>query len=243
MPGTGFPSGPAIETVSPIANMSGCPGTLRSGRTCNRPARSAAAPSHSAADEARTPAAQIKVLACRRVAAIHDAVGRAFGDGLSQYHFDADAFERALRIGREIVGKAREYAGAGLDQNDTGLVGVDVAEVGRQRVLRELGDGAREFDAGRAGADNHEGQQRRASQRIGLALGAFEGDQDAAPQRGGVLECFQAGRERLPFVMAEIGVTRAGGENQRVIGQRVAVIEQHALALPRRRRSRWRTAS
>ena len=65
--------------------------------------------------------------------------------------------------------------------------------------------------------------------RIGLALGALEGEQDAPANRGGVLERLQAGRERLPFVMAEIGVARAGGEDQRVVGQRCAVIEQHAL--------------
>ena len=64
---------------------------------------------------------------------------------------------------------------------------------------------------------------------IGLALGALERHQNAPPQRGGVLQRLQAGRERLPFVMAEIGVARAGGENQRVVGQGVAVIEQHAL--------------
>ncbi len=73
-------------------------------------------------------------------------------------------------------------------------------------------------------------EQRRAPLRIGLALGALERDQNAPPQGGGVLERLQAGRERLPFVMAEIGVPRAGGENQRVVGQRVAVLDQHALA-------------
>ncbi len=62
-----------------------------------------------------------------------------------------------------------------------------------------------------------------------LALGALEGDQDTPPQRGGVLQRLQAGRERLPFVMAEIGMARAGGEDQRVIGHGVAVLEQHAL--------------
>ena len=143
---------------------------------------------------------------------------------------DAEAFQRALRIGREIVGKARQHARAGLDQHDARLVGVDVAEVGRQRVARQFGDGAGEFDAGRAGADDDEGQQRGAPLRIGLALGALEGDEDAPPQRGGVLERLQARRERLPFVMAEIGVPRAGGEHQRVVGHGVAVIEQHALA-------------
>ncbi len=68
------------------------------------------------------------------------------------------------------------------------------------------------------GADDHEGQKRCAPRRIGLALGALEGDQDAAPQRGGVLQRLQSGRERFPFVMAEIGVTRAGREHQRVVG-------------------------
>ena len=48
-------------------------------------------------------------------------------------------------------------------------------------------------------------------------------------KRGGVFQRLQARRERLPLVMAEIGVTRAGGENQRVVGHGVAVIEQHAL--------------
>ena len=96
--------------------------------------------------------------------------------------------------------------------------------------LRQFGDGAGHFDAGRAGADDDESQQRRAPRRIGLALGALEGDQNAPPQRGGVLQRLQSRRERLPFVMAEIGVARAGGEHQRVVGHRVAVIEQHALA-------------
>jgi hypothetical protein len=43
-------------------------------------------------------------------------------------------------------------------------------------------------------------------------------------------ERLQAGCEGLPFVMAEIGMARAGRENQRVIRHRVAVIEQHALS-------------
>src|SRR3979490_2499241 len=67
MPGTGLPSGPLIATVSPMAKISGWLGTVRSGRTCRRPARSAGAPSHSAAGEARTPAAQTVVLGYRRL--------------------------------------------------------------------------------------------------------------------------------------------------------------------------------
>ena len=80
--------------------------------------------------------------------------------------------------------------------------------------LRQFGDRAGQLDAGRPGADDDEGQQRRAALRIALALGALEGEQDAPPQRGGVLQRLEAGRERLPIVMAEIGVARAGGEDQ-----------------------------
>ena len=99
---------------------------------------------------------------------------------------------------------------------------------GGKRVLRQFGDGAGKLHAGRSRADDDEGQQRRAPLRIAFALGVLEGDQDAAPQRGGVLQRLQPGRERLPFVMAEIGVAGAGGEHQRVVGQRVAAIQRHA---------------
>ena len=110
-------------------------------------------------------------------------------------------------------------------------MGIDVSEVRRQRIAGQLGDGAREFDPGRARTDNDKGEQRRAPLGIGLALGAFERHQDSAPQRGRVLQRLEAGRERLPFVVAEIRVPRAGGEDERVIGQRIALIEQHALGL------------
>ena len=168
---------------------------------------------------------------------------RAFGDGLAQHHFDADTFQRALRVSREIVGKARQHARTGLDQDHARLVGVDVAEVGRQRVPRQFRDGAGEFDAGRPGADDDEGQERRAPLRIALALGALERHQNAPPQRGGVLQRFQPGRERLPFVMAEIGVDarrwRAPACHRQAHRRHRA-----ARACPRhRRRSRWRTAS
>ena len=136
-----------------------------------------------------------------------------------------------MRIGREIVGKARQHARARLDQHDARLAGVDVAEVRRQRVLRQFRDGAGEFDAGGAGADDDEGQECCPTLRIALALGALEGHQDSPPQRGGILQRLEARRERLPFVMAEISVASAGGEHERVVGQCVAILEQHALGL------------
>jgi len=56
--GAGFPRQTLMVAVSPMTKMSAFPGTLKSAATLTRPALSAGAPSHAAAGDARTPAAQ-----------------------------------------------------------------------------------------------------------------------------------------------------------------------------------------
>ncbi len=51
----------------------------------------------------------------------------------------------------------------------------------RERVARQLGQGARELDPRRAAADDREGLPGRAPRRVDLALGALEGPQHAVP--------------------------------------------------------------
>ena len=94
---------------------------------------------------------------------------------------------------------------------------VDVAEVRGQGGARQFDDRPGELDPGRAGADNDEGEQRRPPCLIALALRLLEGDQNAAPDGGRVFERLQSRRERLPIIMAEIGVTRAGRQHQRIV--------------------------
>ena len=60
-------------------------------------------------------------------------------------------------------------------------------------------------------------QARRSAGSV-LALGAFEGQQQAAADLGGVLDGLQAGRDGFPLVVAEIVVGGAGGDDQRVVG-------------------------
>ena len=68
--GCATPGRPLSDTMSPIANTSGCPGSVQSGRTATRAARSVCAPVASASifasGEACTPAAQILVRAAIR---------------------------------------------------------------------------------------------------------------------------------------------------------------------------------
>jgi len=110
------------------------------------------------------------------------------------------------------------------------LSGVDVAGSRAARVLCQFGNGAGEFDAGRTGADDDEGQKRGAPLRIGLALGAFEGQ--PRMRRRSVVASFQrlqARRERSHSSWPKYAWRAPVGENEGVIGQRIAIIEQHAL--------------
>jgi len=134
------------------------------------------------------------------------------------------AFERGMGVGGQIGREARQYARAGLDQNHSGLARVDVAEVRRQIVEREFGDGARELDAGRASADDDEGEQGGAPRRIGFPFGPLERHEDSAANRGGVLQGLESGCVRLPFVVAEVGVARAGRQHQGVVADLRAIV-------------------
>ena len=142
--------------------------------------------------------------------------------GCAEPHLDAELFERELRGLRQRGLERREQARRRLDQDDARAARIDGAEVLGERAVRQLRDGAGHLDAGRAAADDDEIQQPRALGGIGLGLGLLEGEQDAAAHVGRVVDGLEAGRGRGPVVMAEIGVLRAGREDQVVEGDAAA---------------------
>ena len=107
----------------------------------------------------------------------------------------------------------------------------------RQRVLRDLGHRAGHLDAGRAAADDDEGQPGVARSASSLrALGALEGADHAGadrrrrrPASSGPARCAR------PLVVAEVAVGGAGGDDQVVVGDALAAVERDAAR--RRRRS------
>lgn len=103
---------------------------------------------------------------------------------------------------------------------------IDVAEIPGEGGTGELGDRAGQLHAGRAGADDDEGQQRCSALLVRLAFRFLEGDQNAPPDRRGVLKRLQPRGVRLPVVVAEIGVARACSQHERVVGNDGTVIEQ-----------------
>ena len=88
----------------------------------------------------------------------------------------------------------------------------------RQALARDLGNCAGHLDSGRAAADDREGEEAVAFGRVGGKLRALEGDEDAPPDAGRVLDALEAGRDLGPFVVAEVGVGRARGEHEIVVG-------------------------
>ena len=137
-----------------------------------------------------------------------------------------------LQIGR----KGAQNAWPRLDEDHLRAAGVDAAEVARQRVVREFGERARQFDARRSAADDDERQVSRALDLIGRPLRLLERQQQVPADEPGVFERLEAGRVRLPVVVAEVGVRRAGRDDQRVVVQ-LADVEVQDRARRHRRAS------
>ena len=102
-----------------------------------------------------------------------------------------------------------------------------MAEIVAQGVVRNLSQRPGQFHPRGAAAHDHERQPLVAPLGIGLALGVLESRQHAPADLGGVLDGFQTGRQRVPFVMAEIRVGGAAGYDQVVVGNG-PVLEDHA---------------
>ena len=142
-------------------------------------------------------------------------------------HGDAEMFERELRLRREIRRVGRQHAVRALDEHDARVVRVDAAELAAQRVAGDLGEGAGELHAGGAAADHHEREPGAALHRIGLALGALECGEHAPADLERVFQGLQSRRVRRPLVVPEIAVGGAGGKDQVVVGELIAVFQAH----------------
>ena len=89
-----------------------------------------------------------------------------------------------------------------------------------QRLARDLGERAGQLDAGRPAADDDERQQAALLRRVGLALGRLEREQHPPPHLERIVQRLQSRRARRPLRMAEVGVRRAGRDDQVVVRDR-----------------------
>src|ERR1017187_1834923 len=194
-PGSGLPPWWVKLHRSPMTKISGCPGTLRSGSTMTRPARSSCAAGRSASTlprcDARTPAAQSTVwVAMRSSRPLTETVTP------SASMFVTRALVRE-RTPREINWRSA------LTERSGGKVG------------RTRGSPSTSMMAASRGAMWRESGRRGS---LAIALGALESEEEAAADRGGVFDGFEARRDGFPLVVAEVVVSGSGGNDQGVVG-------------------------
>ena len=208
------------------------PGTVRSGSTRTRPARSSGTPSVAPSGDAATPAAQMMVSAANDLGTDRDVPGRDAGHRGSSPHVDAEARQIGARGFAQGLGERGQHRRTRLDQEDARRARVDVPEIARERLARDLGERAGHLDAGRAAADHDKRQERLAPARIGFTLGTFERQQHAPPDVERVLERLEARRGRAPLVVPEVGVRRAARDDQIVVRQPLVIVAAHPRGSP-----------
>ena len=143
--------------------------------------------------------------------------------------------EREARLLGQGRVKRRQQAIGGLDENDVGFTRVDHPEIRSQRLSGEFGDGSGHLHARRSAADDDEVEEAPSLGRVRLGLGLFEGDEDALPQIGRVVDALQTRSEGCPILAAEIGVAGTGREDQHVVGNGAILRDDVAARRCRRR--------
>ena len=141
-------------------------------------------------------------------------------DGVAEQRSDAEILERAGRLLRELRRKGGEDAVGHLHQQHSALARVHHPEVTTEGVPGELADLTGHLNPGRPGADHDEGEPGALALLVGLELGGLEGAQDLGAHVERALQRLHLVRVGLPLVVAEVGVARATGRDQRVVWNR-----------------------
>ncbi len=140
-------------------------------------------------------------------------------DGRTGEHGDPQCLKLCLGTPRQCRRKGAEDPLAALDQQHLGGPRIAAAEITDQGVSGDLGQRAGQLHAGRPATHHDEGQQGGTCHRVILEFRPLECQQDPRPDGQRVVQGLEAGGVRLPAGVAEIGVGRAGGQYQVIVGK------------------------
>ena len=100
--------------------------------------------------------------------------------------------------------KRREYQSAAFENENARRLRTYVAEILPERLPSDFGERAGQLHAGRAAADNDEGEQTLLFRGIGLAFRGLEREQHAPPHLDRIVERLEPRRVGGPFGVSEI---------------------------------------
>ena len=213
-------------------------GRARSGRARRHAARAVERHAEAARRAARPRRPRPRAPSARRCARSPSVTPRRRSSVTARAGRHLDAERLSWRVGARdsSSGNAASKRGPASTRITRACARIDVAEVARERVARDLGERARELDAGRPAADDHEREPAarrssgRARARPPRTRAGCGGGSRARPR------CvLRPGATLRPLVVAEVRVRRAGGDDQVVVGE-LAVASSST-------RSRWRGRS
>ena len=138
-------------------------------------------------------------------------------------HFDTQSSQGLAGGIAQLLRERRQDRWSSLDKDDARGTRVDGSEFVAKRLPRDLRERAGQLDAGWAAADQRERQQLPPARRIGFAFRALERQQHAAADLERIFKRLQSWRVGLPLGVTEIGVARAGRDDQIVVVDAVAV--------------------
>ncbi len=124
---------------------------------------------------------------------------------------------------RQRGAEGGERGVAAVEQEDPGVLGVDVPELRAQGTGGELADLSGELDPGGTGADHGEGEPPAELAGVGRALGELERPEHPATDRQRVVDGLHPGGPLRELVVPEVGLAHACGDDQVVVGQRDAL--------------------
>ena len=87
-----------------------------------------------------------------------DAIAVDVGDHRAELDLDTELLQAGSGLEAELGAHRRQNGRGGVEQDHSGLGGVDVPERALEGVVGQFGDLAGHFDPGRAGADDDEGE-------------------------------------------------------------------------------------
>ena len=137
------------------------------------------------------------------------------------------SFRSSSLAAREARRVGRQEPRPAFEQHDRGFARIDVPEIALEGSAgsRQPPRPSRRPWARRR---RRRTSDTRAGDRIGLSLGALEGQQNAAADLERIVDILEPGGERLPFVVSEVGMAwRRGRGPDSHSGSAVAAVRLH----------------
>ena len=146
-------------------------------------------------------------------------------------HRHAEIAEPLRGRGGGLLAEPRHHPLAGVEQDNPRRARVDPPEVPPQGPARQDRQYTGDLDPGRATTDDDERQPLVSGRGIGRTFGLLERAEDASAKVHRVGQCLQRARHLLPFVVTEVGRLSPTGQDQAVVVEPLAAVEDDLTAI------------